>query len=163
MAKCQVALFRQQGKRWSNGVRGSWRTIFFVTNNCLCCMFLTFLDQTSQDQANTLGLDGDDTQGQLLLYPSQISHHLMCSFHCINGQTWITIKEREEQIKVGAKKTVFTACHSNKLKLAITSSDVISTSPKSFLTSRIDFIVLLFFELLKKTSLARWSSWKNIH
>ena len=163
MAKCQVALFRQQGKRWSNGVRGSWRTIFFVTNNCLCCMFLTFLDQTSQDQANTLGLDGDDTQGQLLLYPSQISHHLMCSFHCINGQTWITIKEREEQIKVGAKKTVFTACHSNKLKLAITSPDVISTSPKSFLTSRIDFIVLLFFELLKKTSLARWSSWKNIH
>ena len=50
-------------------------------------MLLTFLDQTSQDQANTPGLDGDDTQGQLLLYPSQISHHLMCSFHCINGQT----------------------------------------------------------------------------
>ena len=124
MAKCQVTLLQQQGKSWANGVWGSWRTIFFVTNYCLCCTFLTFLDQTSQDQANTPDLDGDDTQGQLLLYPSQISHHLMCSFHCISGQTWITIKEREEQIKVGAKKTIFTAGHSNKLKLA----HVISTT-----------------------------------
>ena len=163
MAKCHVALFRQQGKRWSNGVRRSWRTIFFVTNNCLCCMLLTFLDQTSQDQANTPGLDGDDTQGQLLLYPSQISHHLMCSFHCINGQTWITIREREEQIKVGAKKTIFTACHSNKLKLALTSPDVISTSPKNFLTSRIDFIVLLLFEFLKKHHLPVGQVENRIH
>ena len=35
-------------------------------------------------------------------------------------------------------------------KLAFTSPDVISTSPKSFLTSRIDFTVLLLFEFLKK-------------
>ena len=39
----------------------------------------------------------------------------------------------------GAKKIVLTACHSGKLKLAFTSPDVISTSPKTFLTSRIDF------------------------
>ena len=31
----------------------------------------------------------------------------------------------------GAKKIIFTACHSGKLKLAFTSPDVISTSPKN--------------------------------
>ena len=31
----------------------------------------------------------------------------------------------------GAKKIIFTACHSDKLKLAFTSPDVISTSPKT--------------------------------
>ena len=51
----------------------------------------------------------------------------------------------------GAKKTIFTACHSGKLKLAFTSPwDVISTSPKNFLTSRIYFKVFLLFEFLKK-------------
>ena len=46
---------------------------------------------------------------------------------------------------------IFTACHSGKLKLAFTTSpDIISTSPKSFLMSRIDFTVLLLFKLLKK-------------
>ena len=50
----------------------------------------------------------------------------------------------------GAKKIIFTACQSGKLKLAFTSPDVISTSPESFLTSRIDFTVLPLFELLKK-------------
>ena len=35
----------------------------------------------------------------------------------------------------GVKKIIFTACHSGKLKLAFTSPDVISTSPKNFLTS----------------------------
>ena len=50
----------------------------------------------------------------------------------------------------GAKKIIFTACHSGKLKLAFTSPDVISTSPKSFLMSRIDFTVLLLFEFLEK-------------
>ena len=33
----------------------------------------------------------------------------------------------------GAKKIIFTACPSGKLKLAFTSPDVISTSPKNFL------------------------------
>ena len=49
----------------------------------------------------------------------------------------------------GAKKLIFTACHSGKLKLAFTSPDVVSTSPKNVLTSRIDFTVLLLFEFLK--------------
>ena len=43
----------------------------------------------------------------------------------------------------GPKKIIFTACHSGKLKLACTSPDVISTSPKSLLMSRIDFTVLV--------------------
>ena len=49
----------------------------------------------------------------------------------------------------------FTACHSGKLKLAYTSPDVISTSPKNFLilTRRIDFTVLLLYEFLKKLHL----------
>ena len=54
----------------------------------------------------------------------------------------------------GAKKIIFTACHSGKLRLAFTGPDVISTSPKNVLTSRIDLKVLLLFEFLKKTSLA---------
>ena len=50
----------------------------------------------------------------------------------------------------GAKKVIFTASHSGKLKLAFTSPDIISTSPKSFLTSRIDFTVLPSFKFRKK-------------
>ena len=50
----------------------------------------------------------------------------------------------------GAKKIIFTACYSGKLKLALSSPDIISTSPRNFLTSRIDFTVLLLFEFLKK-------------
>ena len=49
----------------------------------------------------------------------------------------------------GGKKIIFTAYYFGKLKLTFTSPDVISTSPKNFLTSRIDFTVLLF-EFLKK-------------
>ena len=43
----------------------------------------------------------------------------------------------------GAKKLIFTACNSGKLRLAFTSPNVISTSPKNALMSRIDFTVLL--------------------
>ena len=42
----------------------------------------------------------------------------------------------------GVKKIIFTACHSDKLKLTFTSPDISSTSPKSLLKSRIDLIVL---------------------
>ena len=63
----------------------------------------------------------------------------------------------------GAKKIIFTACHSGKLKLAFTSPDVISTSPKSFLTSRIDFTVLLLFEFLKKHHLPITQVKNRIH
>ena len=52
----------------------------------------------------------------------------------------------------GAKKIIFTAWPSGKLKLAVTSPDVISASPTHFLTGRIDFIVLLLFEFLQKIS-----------
>ena len=50
----------------------------------------------------------------------------------------------------GCKENHFTACHPGKLKLAFSSPDVISTSPKSYLMSRIYFTVLLLFEFLKK-------------
>ena len=63
----------------------------------------------------------------------------------------------------GAKKIIFTACHSGKLKLAFTSPDVISTSPKNFLTSRIDFTVLLLFEFLKKHHLPVGQVKNRIH
>ena len=48
----------------------------------------------------------------------------------------------------GAKKVIFTACHSGKLKLPFTSPNIISTSPQHFLMSRIDFIVLLSVKFL---------------
>ena len=62
-----------------------------------------------------------------------------------------------------AKKIIFTACHSGKLKLAFTSPDVISTSPKSFLTSRINFTVLLLFKFLKKHHLLVGQVKNRIH
>ena len=49
-----------------------------------------------------------------------------------------------------AKKIIFTACHSGKLKLAFTSPDVISTGPKNFCSSVI--------QIPHKTSLARRTS-----
>ena len=64
----------------------------------------------------------------------------------------------------GAKKIIFTACHSGKLKLAFTSPDFISTSPKSFLTSRIiDSTVLLLFEFLKEHHLPVGQVKSRIH
>ena len=63
----------------------------------------------------------------------------------------------------GAKKITFTACHSGKLMLAFTSPDVISTSSKNFLTSRIDFTVLLLFEFLKKHHLPVGQVKNRIH
>ena len=57
-----------------------------------------------------------------------------------------------------AKKIIFTAWHSGKLKLAFTSPDAIATNYKSSLASRIDLTVLQLFEFLKKKSLARRAS-----
>ena len=54
----------------------------------------------------------------------------------------------------GVKKIIVTACHSCKLKLPFTSPDVISNSPKNFLTSRIDFTVLLYYLNSSKKPLA---------
>ena len=66
-------------------------------------------------------------------------------------------------LEQGAKKIIFTACHSGKLKLAFTSPDVISTSPQNFLTGRIDFTVLLLFEFLKKHHLPIGQVKNRIH
>ena len=63
----------------------------------------------------------------------------------------------------GAKKISFIAHHSGKLKLASTSPDVILTSPKSFLTSRIDLTVLLLFKFLKKHHLPVGQIKNRIH
>ena len=62
-----------------------------------------------------------------------------------------------------AKKIIFAACHSGKLKLAFTCPDVISTSPKNVLTNRIGFTVLLLFEFLKKHHLAVGQVKNRIH
>ena len=74
-----------------------------------------------------------------------ISRFFFIYINCLYSRTY----RYKEQ---GAKKIIFTACHSGKLKLAFTSPDVIWTSPKSFLTSRIDFTVLPLFELLKNNT-----------
>jgi len=42
----------------------------------------------------------------------------------------------------GCKESHFTACHSGKLKLTFTTTNIISTNPQNFLMSRIDFTVL---------------------
>ena len=44
---------------------------------------------------------------------------------------------------LGVKKVIFKAWHSGKLKLAYTNPNIVSTSPKNVLMSRIDFTVLL--------------------
>ena len=62
-----------------------------------------------------------------------------------------------------AKKVIFIACLSGKLKLPFTSPDVISTSPKNLLTSRIDSTVLLLFEFLKKHNLPAGQVKSRIH
>ena len=63
----------------------------------------------------------------------------------------------------GCKENHFTGCHLGKLKLAFTSPDVISTSPKSFFMSRIDFTVPLLFEFLKKHHLPIGQVKNRIH
>ena len=63
----------------------------------------------------------------------------------------------------GTKKIIFTACQLGKLKLAFTSPDIISTSPKNVLTSRIDVTVLLLFEFLKKHYLPVGQGKNRIH
>ena len=52
----------------------------------------------------------------------------------------------------GAKKIIFTACHLGKLKLAFTSPDVISTSPKSFSSSKIDLHFFCYSNSSKNTT-----------
>ena len=72
--------------------------------------------------------------------------------------------KKQPLVKISrVQRKSFTACHVGKLKLAFTSPDVISTSPKNFLTSRIDFTVLLFIEFLKKHRLPVGQVKNRIH
>ena len=71
------------------------------------------------------------------------------TFWTSESRSWLSNWFSESR---GAKKIIFTSCYSGKLKPAFTSPDVISTSPKSFLTSRINFTFLLLIP--QKTSLA---------
>ena len=63
----------------------------------------------------------------------------------------------------GAKEIILKACHSGKLKVAFSSPDGILTSPKNFLTSIIDFTVLLLYEFLKKHHLLVGQVKNRIH
>ena len=54
----------------------------------------------------------------------------------------------------GCKENHFYSLPSGQAELAFTSPVVISASPKSFLTSRIHFTILLLFEFLKKITCA---------
>ena len=68
------------------------------------------------------------------------------------------VEDFEMKFAQGAKKIIFIACHSGKLKLAFTSPDVISTIPKTF----IDFTVLLI-RIPQKRSLAVGQVKNSIH
>ena len=57
-----------------------------------------------------------------------ISKSYDCASHCFFGYL---------QVLQGAKKVSLTACHSGKLKLTFTSPNIISTSPKNVLVSRL--------------------------
>ena len=64
-----------------------------------------------------------------------------------------TISTYEGDPAKGDTQVIFKSCHSGRLKLEYTSPNVISTSPKNILMSRIHFTVLLQFEFLKKLHL----------
>ena len=85
------------------------------------------------------------TSSRWLLFRNNIISPVKSLYFCFSY-----MQARQLRYQQGAKKIIFTACHSGKLRLAFTSPDVISTSPKNFLTSRIDLKVLLLFEFLKK-------------
>ena len=87
----------------------------------------------------------DFAKKKKLLVPWFLTTHSQSSYFFFSVQSKMTTCWRWEIAYPvqDAKKIFFTACHSGKLKLAFTSPDLISTSPKSFLTSRIDFTVLV--------------------
>ena len=99
---------------------------------------------------------------------SKISISQLCCC-CLGNGGFISKKliftscRQKLQLWQGAKKFIFTACHSGKLKLTFTSPDIISTSPKSFLKSRIDLTVLLLFEFLKQHHLLVGQVKSRIH
>ena len=68
-----------------------------------------------------------------------------------------------QQVTQGAKKIIFTACHSGKLKLAFTSPDVILTSPKNFFDKQNWFHSSSVLWIPQKTSLAIGQVKNRIH
>ena len=66
------------------------------------------------------------------------------------------------QSNAGCKESHITACHSGKLKLTFTSPNIISTSPKNVLMSRLISQSSLIW-IPQKTSLARQTSYNRIH
>jgi len=98
---------------------------------------------------NTLSLFGAQNKGMGTTLQTSLTRVRFCLPAVVTSQ--------------GAKKIIFTACHLGKLKVAFTSPDFISTSPKNFLTSRIDVTGLLSFEFLKKHCLPVGQVSNRIH
>ena len=84
-----------------------------------------------------------------------------CTLHPLHNNDNNNNQNTNNSDITGCEENHFTACHSGKLKLAFTSPNVISASPKDFLTSRIDFILL--FEFLKKHHLPVGQVKNRIH
>ena len=72
------------------------------------------------------------------LYRSLSSHHHPLTT-AVDGTFMQLISSQNHQ---GAKKIIFTACHSDKLKLTFTNPEVISTSPKAVWRAE---LILRFF------------------
>ena len=75
----------------------------------------------------------------------------------------MTNEDVEADVKAGCKENHFYSLPFRQVKLAFTSPGVISTSPKNFLISRIDFTVLLLIEFLKKHHLPVGQVKNRIH
>ena len=56
---------------------------------------------------------------------------------CISQDRFKWLLSTQNQWLQGAKKVTFTACHSGKLKLTFSSPNIISTSPRNVLMSRL--------------------------
>ena len=97
------------------------------------------------------------------LINSQDFNGFLFSSHFIANTCVILSFPKYSNSHQGAKKVIFTACLSGKLKLAFTSPKVISTSPQNFLMSKIDFTVLLLVECLKTLYLPVGSVTNRIH
>ena len=100
----------------------AYYTHYFISKSCFLNTFLAM--KTKKPKLNWYNEDNSSWHRFSIVTLWDVSHVLF-------------IREQ------GAKKVIFTACHSGKLNLAFTSPNVISTSPPNFLMGRIDFIVLL--------------------
>ena len=114
-----------------------WLKCSLCNKNCFYLTLGYFLRTPGNSNLFSISLEGSSI-GSRLYYIKMTLKEVLLIFTAICKHSQ------------GVKKIIFTTCHSGKLKLVFTSPDVIATSPKSFLTSRIDFTVLLLFKLLKK-------------